>query len=135
MHQEKSYTLYAVKGDSPDGAAGVNLNNYELPPAPPEGMFDIRFGSGRLAEDLSSGAKSIDMQGGRVPYKGKSRKWGEIRLLDAAGKWIINGRLKSGEEVTISNSSINKLMVSGDVIPVTDPLDQNYPNPFNPVQR
>ena len=63
----KSYTLYTIKGDSPNGAAGVNLNNYELPPLPPEGMFDIRFGSGRLAEDLSSGAQAIDMQGVEYP--------------------------------------------------------------------
>ena len=47
----------------------------------------------------------------------------------------MNERLKSGEEVTISNSAINKLMVSGDVIPATYSLDQNYPNPFNPSTK
>ena len=31
-----NYTLYAVKGE-------VDLNQYELPPAPTAGMFDIRY--------------------------------------------------------------------------------------------
>jgi hypothetical protein len=52
----RSYTLYAVKGE-------VNLDNYELPPMPPVGMFDIRYGSGRIAEDISSTVQSIEMSG------------------------------------------------------------------------
>jgi flagellar hook assembly protein FlgD len=58
----------------------------------------------------------------------------DIRLQDGTGNGL-NERLKSGEEVTISNSAINKLMVSGDVIPATYSLDQNYPNPFNPSTK
>ena len=45
----------------------VNLNNYELPPLPPAGMFDVRFGSGRFAEDLSVEMKSIEMNGLEYP--------------------------------------------------------------------
>ena len=36
----KSYILYAVNGE-------VNLESYQLPPLPPTGMFDVRFGSGK----------------------------------------------------------------------------------------
>ena len=57
-----------------------------------------------------------------------------IRLQDGTGNGL-NERLKSGEEVTISNSSINKLMVSGEVIPDKYALEQNYPNPFNPSTK
>ena len=49
----RSYTLYAVNGK-------VNLDNYELPPVPPAGMFDIRYGSGRIAEDINSSIQSIE---------------------------------------------------------------------------
>ena len=49
---EKQYTLYAVNGE-------VNLKNYELPPAPPAEMFDVRYGSGRLAENISLGNQLI----------------------------------------------------------------------------
>ena len=50
----RSFTLYAVKGE-------VDLDQYEMPPMPPEGMFDIRFGSGRIAEDINSSIQTIDM--------------------------------------------------------------------------
>lgn len=120
-----SYTLYAVKGE-------VNLDSYELPPMPPAGMFDIRFGSGRIAEDLSSSVQSILMSGIEHPVKVKVENM-NIALQDESGK-VINTEIKPGEEITIDNSSINKLLViSGEIIaPVEYALEQNYPNPFNP---
>jgi len=56
-------------------------------------------------------------------------------VQDETGKKL-NENIKSGEEITISNTLINKLMVSGsgigDMIPDVFALEQNYPNPFNP---
>jgi hypothetical protein len=119
----RSYNLYSIKGE-------VNLDQYELPPAPPEGMYDIRFGSGRIAEDLNSAIKTIEMSG--VTYPLTVRVEGmDIRLMDETGKKI-NVNLKSGEDVVISDGTINKLMVSGELIPAKYALEQNYPNPFNP---
>ena len=122
----KSYTLYTVKGE-------VNLNDYELPPAPPTGMFDVRFGSGRYAEELSAVNQTIELNSLEYPVRVRVEN-ADIRLQDGTGNGL-NERLKSGEEVTISNSAINKLMVSGDVIPTVYALDQNYPNPFNPSTK
>jgi hypothetical protein len=122
----KSYTLYTVKGE-------VNLNDFELPPAPPTGMFDVRFGSGRYAEELSAVNQSIELNSLEYPVTVRVEN-ADIRLQDGTGNGL-NERLKSGEEVVISNSAINKLMVSGDVIPATYSLDQNYPNPFNPSTK
>jgi hypothetical protein len=119
-----SYTLYTVKGE-------VNLNDYELPPAPPEGMFDVRYGSGRYAEELSAVNQSIELNSLEYPVKVRVDNM-SIRLQDETGKGL-NERIKAGEEVTISNSLISKLIVSADVIPVNYALEQNYPNPFNPV--
>jgi hypothetical protein len=119
----RSYTLYAVKGE-------VDLNQYEMPPAPPAGMFDIRYGSGRIAEDINNSIQSIDMSGVEYPIKVRAEGM-DIRLQDQTGKEI-NQNVKAGEEVTIGNSAINKLMVSGQLIPDKYSLDQNYPNPFNP---
>ena len=121
-----SYTLYTVKGE-------VNLNDYELPPSPPEGMFDVRYGSGRYAEELSAVNQSIELNSLEYPVKVRVEN-ADIRLQDGTGNGL-NERLKSGEEVTISNSSINKLMVSGEVIPDKYALEQNYPNPFNPSTK
>ena len=118
-----NYTLYAVKGE-------VNLDNYELPPAPMAGMFDIRFSSGRIAEDINSSVKTIDMSG--VTYPLTVRVEGmDIRLMDETGK-TVNVNIQSGEDIVISDASIMKLMVLGELIPSQYALSQNYPNPFNP---
>ncbi|HSW56518.1 MAG TPA: choice-of-anchor J domain-containing protein, partial [Ignavibacteriaceae bacterium] len=75
-----NYTLYAVKGQ-------VDLSQYELPPTPPTGMFDIRFNSGRIAEDINSSVKTIDMSG--VTYPLTVRVEGmDMRLMDETGKAI-----------------------------------------------
>jgi photosystem II stability/assembly factor-like uncharacterized protein len=119
----QSYTLYAVKGQ-------VDLNRYELPPVPPAGVFDIRYSNGRVAEDINSSAQGIDLRGVTYPLKVKADGM-DIRLEDVTGKEI-NTNIKSGEEITINNPAVNKLMVSGQLIPDKYSLEQNYPNPFNP---
>ncbi len=118
----RSYTLYAVEGE-------VNLEMFELPPAPPSGMFDVRYSSGRYAEDLNKSVQQIDLSGMVYPVKVKAEGI-EIRVQDETGR-IVNERLSKGEEVTISQN-INKLNVSKDIIPDKYALEQNYPNPFNP---
>ena len=118
-----SYTLYAVNGQ-------VDLSQYELPPAPPAGMYDFRYTSGRIAEDLSNSVKTIEMSG--VVYPLTVRVEGmDIRLMDESGKKL-NENLKDGESIEISESTIEKLMVSGELLPTVYSLEQNYPNPFNP---
>jgi len=121
----RSYTLYAVKGE-------VNLDNYELPPATPPGMIDIRFGSGRIAENINNSIQSIEMSGIEHPVRVKVENI-SIILQDESGKEI-NARLEPGEEITIENNLINKLLVfSGEIAaPLEYALEQNYPNPFNP---
>ena len=118
-----SYTLYAINGE-------VDLNQYELPPAPPEGMFDIRFSSGRIAEDINSSVKEIDLRGVTYPLTVKAENM-DMRVMDETGK-IVNVNLKKGEDVVINNPTVHKLMVSGELIPDKYALEQNYPNPFNP---
>ncbi|HSP87210.1 MAG TPA: T9SS type A sorting domain-containing protein, partial [Ignavibacteriaceae bacterium] len=119
----RSKTLYATSGD-------VNLDAYELPPLPPSGIFDVRYGSGRYAEDLDKNNQQIEMSGLVYPVTVRSENMG-IRVKDEIGKEI-NKMLKSGEEVLINSSMINKLLISVEIIPEEYSLAQNYPNPFNP---
>jgi hypothetical protein len=118
-----NYTLYAVKGET-------DLNQYELPPAPPAGMFDIRFSSGRIAEDINNSVKTIDISGITYPLTVRVENMG-LKLRDETGK-TLNVNLKSGEDVVIRDATVMKLIVSGEIIPVEYSLEQNYPNPFNP---
>ena len=101
-----------------------------MPPLPPAGLFDVRFGSGRIAEDINSAVQPIEMRGITYPVKVKVENI-DIRLQDVTGKEI-NANVKAGEEITITNPSIDKIMVSGNLIPDKYALEQNYPNPFNP---
>ena len=95
-------------------------------------MFDIRYGSGRLAEDINSSIQSIEMSGIEHPVRVRIENM-SITLQDESGN-NINTQLIPGEEITINNSSINKLLIiSGEiVVPIEYALEQNYPNPFNP---
>ena len=92
-------------------------------------MFDIRYGSGRIAENIISSTQSIDMSGIEYPLTVKVDNM-DIRLQDESSQ--IDKNVKSGEEIKISNAQISKLMVSGELIPDIYSLEQNYPNPFNP---
>ncbi len=118
-----SYTLYAVKGK-------VDLDKYELPPLPPAGLFDVRFSSGRIAEDINSDFQTIAMNSVVYPVKVRVENM-DIRIQDLTGKEI-NVNIKAGEEITINNANINKIMVSANIVPDKYALEQNYPNPFNP---
>ena len=57
------YTLYACKGNS-------DLTHFELPPLPPEGVFDIRYGSGRYVENCCDRCKMPTFAG----LKGTTQK-------------------------------------------------------------
>jgi hypothetical protein len=116
----KICTLFSVKGEA-------DMDDYILPPAPPSGVFDVRFSSGKFAEDLRTGIHSIEMSGIEYPVKIKVEN---ISLRIQYGG--VNEKLDPGEELTLNSSLNNKLLVSENFIPVEYILEQNYPNPFNP---
>jgi len=123
-NQGRNYTLYC-------GQDNADLSQYELPPAPPEGMFDVRFETNKIAEKLGTEIKKIHLSG--VAYPLTIRTEGiDIRLTDDMGK-VLKSNLKSGEELTINDATIKKIGVSSAELPREYSLDQNYPNPFNPT--
>ena len=64
-------------------------------------MFDIRFSSGRIAEDLNSAIQSIELSGVTYPIVVKVENIG-VTIQDESGK-VLNEDLNPGDEVTISN--------------------------------
>jgi len=97
-------------------------------------MFDIRFSSGRIAENLDV-EKTIEMHGINYPIRVKVENM-NVTLTDEYGKKV-SADLTNGEEIIISDSTINKLnIVSGQILsPSRYSLEQNYPNPFNPITK
>lgn len=141
----KSEPRFAVDGNWPalviTDAAGnsttlyiseeaASSGNFSLPPLPPEGLFDVRFGSDALAAGLQ-GFELIKLQGAQYPVTIRSNG-AEITLRDGLNGTFINTALSDGDEVTIGNRGIMTLQIGSAEIPVAYELFQNYPNPFNP---
>ncbi len=121
--ENRSFILYCASNE-------FELTQYELPPAPPLEMFDIRYETGRIAERLSASIQKIELSGLKFPLTVKVEGI-DLRLVDESGK-NIKSNLKSGEEVIINDETMKKLGVSTIEIPKEYVLEQNYPNPFNP---
>ena len=121
----RNFTLYAVNEET-------DLEFYELPPLPPKDAFDIRFGSGRIAENLKNENQTIEMRGIVYPVIIKVENL-SITLMDESGNKL-NADLSSGEAINITNESIHRLLVQSgkSVTPIGFNLEQNFPNPFNP---
>ncbi|NWF88767.1 MAG: T9SS type A sorting domain-containing protein [Ignavibacteriaceae bacterium] len=111
--------------------ASVDLNRFNLPPIPPANLFDVRFGSQRFGENLSS-AQTINLNGVVYPVTIKAEGI-NITLADAITGTAIKAA-QNNSLFVIENKNTSLLKVQSDeVIPNEYSLEQNYPNPFNPM--
>jgi len=110
---------------------------YELPPAPPVGVFDVRFSTNRLAAVIGEGEKGlfpINVSGAEYPLE---ISWAN-ETADAAASLMIGERetrMREGGTVKIPSPEVRiVLALAGSTdVPRAFSLEQNYPNPFNPV--
>ncbi|MBI5022094.1 MAG: T9SS type A sorting domain-containing protein [Ignavibacteriales bacterium] len=110
---------------------------YELPPVPPTGIFDVRFASGKFLETISTDQEcgfSLMLQASYSPVK---IHWstGSIHLnpkLRTDDKEIL---LESGKDIFLQSSGQKIYLVFSrtNIMPQTYSLEQNIPNPFNPT--
>jgi hypothetical protein len=108
----------------------INSSRYELPPIPPNGVFDVRFSSDRYVENINNLSKELVINTFAYPIKIKVEGI-EIRLRDLINGKLVDVRLKDGEEIVIENSKMNKFLVEAIGHPSKFELYQNFPNPFN----
>ncbi|MBI4547507.1 MAG: VCBS repeat-containing protein [Ignavibacteriae bacterium] len=116
------------------------LEHYELPPAPPSGLFDVRFYSQRFVEAVSStDVKEFPLQltGARYPIvirwsvnKQQSHTW----VLETG---TTNKQLVGEGSITLQQNQVQYLKLKvlhgePNIVPTEYVLAQNYPNPFNP---
>jgi hypothetical protein len=110
----------------------------ELPPLPPHGVFDVRFASNGIVENIGVGRHEILLSSVVYPLKvvvrGTNGK--ELWIDGGLGSAMESERLEEGREVTIvqnlSRIVLSEKRVTAD-IPRQYELSQNYPNPFNPT--
>ena len=135
---------FYLAGELPDE---VDRRSFSLPPRPPEGIADIRFGdSSRLTEYAEAVVKLGSVSG---PVTLTMHAPEEV-VFDIT-EWVIEVRygqeqtesvtLMTGEKVTLEKQQIERIIISTtqvtgaqpvSQIPVVFGLQQNYPNPFNP---
>jgi hypothetical protein len=134
-------TLYVGKDN------GEKIDRYDLPPRPPFGTFDVRFGSNRMLELLparfdrtreypvaiSSEAPVVTVgwnmtdESARLKLKTVNSATGKVMLTP------MNGR---GEALLTADDFANvRIIAQQGEMPLTYALRQNYPNPFNPTTK
>ena len=129
---------------------GTSMNkgiNFELPPPPPQGLFDVRFSDGQLVsvfqtEDDLRDSRDIIIQPAEYPViveAGINQTDGAVYLLSDAVSGKILGEFGSNlnEKVFLDNKVSTRLRLANRIsqtpfVPVEYALYQNHPNPFNP---
>jgi hypothetical protein len=118
----------------------VNSKIYELPPVPPQGIFDARFATNQLVE-ISDAEKSRE-----IPLRITSASfpltisW-KNKQVNGSASLLVDGTERSMNErgsiqVTEPNAAIALKLGSGiSTTPKQFALYQNYPNPFNPSTK
>lgn len=106
---------------------------FALPPPPPRGLFDVRFGDDRYATWANRPAEIV-LRSAVYPVTIRAMNLGEeeLRVLDGLGGSLLEAVLREGEVVTVEIPLERLVIESSSTLPTEFSLSQNYPNPFNP---
>ncbi len=125
------------------GYAGAGINNlsYDLPPLPPDGVFDVRFETNSFVSIFSEdGVKeiTIEIHSAKFPL---TISWG-INIGDNSFSLMVDDRdipLNGNGEISLFAQPEQLYLKVTDhnvtSLPEAFALKQNYPNPFNPITQ
>jgi photosystem II stability/assembly factor-like uncharacterized protein len=114
---------------------------YELPPPPPEGVFDARFSGDRAVALSPPGGLTapVIIRGARYPLtvtiSAPAGAAAAFDLVDPVSGRTIAPGLGAGTPYLLRDPAITSFAVklsAASSLPVRYALNQNYPNPFNP---
>jgi hypothetical protein len=116
---------------------GVSPSYFTMPPVPPSGAFDVRFGSNQFLEVCENNNTStfpIKISSAEYPI---TVSW-DIHSTANSVSLSVGGQAipinSSGSTIIENGNSTLSLTVTASVeIPQDYTLEQNYPNPFNPT--
>ncbi|MCE1188409.1 MAG: T9SS type A sorting domain-containing protein [Ignavibacteria bacterium] len=108
----------------------ISAAMYELPPVPPAGCSDVRFGNNANVANLNA-VNSLSLQSLNYPVTIQVNG-GDILVQDKINGKIVNQTLRNGQAFVLVSKEINQLTVKNAQLPTAFGLEQNYPNPFNP---
>lgn len=128
-------TLYLRKD-----SGATPLSMFELPPIAPEGVFDVRFVSNRMMEEIQSDRDErfpIDIRSAVYPL---TVFW---QVVDADLPYTLTAgnapaqTIDGTGQIGITDTRVNRILIgtSAGERPSEFALSQNYPNPFNPATQ
>ncbi len=132
--------LYFGRPVSPD----LDEEQFSLPPPPPAGSLDARFGNGGMLALAATGRLTstirVESPNGPATVRWHIAQRGvrDVRFTDSQGKILASAGAGStdGTFIITRSSAIVTMEVDFDAaVPSAFALHQNYPNPFNPTTQ